>query len=104
MATSRETVAYVLEQLEPLAMRAQAMFGEYCLYCDEKVVAFVCDDTVFLKPAPASDGLPEGPAYAGSKDHRIAAVEIIEDAERFRALIRDTAAAMPAPRPRRRRA
>ncbi len=40
MATSKDTVAYVLEQLEPLDVRARAMFGEYGFYCDNKIVGF----------------------------------------------------------------
>ena len=56
MSTSKETVAFLLAQLEPLDMRARAMFGEYGVYCDEKFVALVCDDTFFLKPTHAADG------------------------------------------------
>lgn len=100
MSTSKETIAYLLEQLEPLPVRARAMFGEYGLYCDEKIVALVCDDTVFLKPTPASDGLAEGPAYPGAKDYRIADAELIEDGERFRAVVQATADALPAPAPK----
>ena len=57
MATTKDTIAHVLEQLEPLNVRAKAMFGEYALYCDERVVGFICDDTVFLTPSPATAGL-----------------------------------------------
>lgn len=100
MATSKDTVAYVLEQLEPLDVRARSMFGEYGLYCEDKVVGFVCDDTVFIKPTPASDGMPEAPAYQGSKDYRVADDGLIADSERFRALIQATADALPAPKPK----
>jgi len=100
MATSKDTVAYVLEQLEPLNVRARAMFGEYGFYCDDKIVGLLCDDTVFIKPTPASDGLNEGPPYPGAKDYRIADGDVIEDSERFRALIQATADALPAPKPK----
>jgi TfoX/Sxy family transcriptional regulator of competence genes len=30
------------------------MFGEYGVYCDEKFVALICDDTLFVKPTPIS--------------------------------------------------
>jgi len=56
MSTSKETVAFLLAQLEPLDVRARAMFGEFGAYCDEKFVALVCDDTFFLKPTDAADG------------------------------------------------
>lgn len=98
MATSRDTVDYVLEQLEPLTVRARAMFGEYGFYCDEKIVGLICDDTVFVKPTPASDGLPEGAPYPGAKHYRIAGEDVLADAERFRALIQATADSLPEPR------
>ncbi|WP_062518025.1 TfoX/Sxy family protein [Demequina gelatinilytica] len=103
MSTSRATVDHLLEQLEPLPVRARAMFGEHALYCDEKVVALICDDTVFLKPTAASDGLAEGPPYPGAKPYRIADDAVIADAERFQALVRATADALPPPKPRRAR-
>ena len=102
MATSKDTVAYVLEQLEPLPVRARAMFGEYGFYCDEKIVGLICDDTVFVKPTPASDGMPEAPPYPGAKNSRVADAALIADSARFRALIQATADALPAPKPKKR--
>ena len=102
MATSKDTIAFLLEQLEPLPVRARAMFGEYGLYCDEKVVALVCDDIVFLKPTAATDGMPEGPPYTGAKDYRIADGDVVEDSGRLRALVQATADALPAPKPKKR--
>lgn len=100
MATSKDTVAYVLEQLEPLNVRARAMFGEYGFYCDDKIVGLICDDTVFVKATPASDGMPEAPPYPGAKDSRVADAALIADSERFRELIQATADALPAPKPK----
>ena len=94
----------VLEQLEPLNVRARAMFGEYALYCDEKVVALVCDNTVFLKPSPASASLGihlvPAPPYPRAKDYFVIGEAIIADDEAFRRVIRETAAALPAPQPK----
>jgi DNA transformation protein len=98
VGTRRETVDYVLEQLEPLSVRARAMFGEYGLYCDEKIVALICDDTVFLKPTTASDGLGEAPAYPGAKPSRVVPDAVVDDAEAFRSLVAGTAALL-APKP-----
>ena len=55
MATEKATVDFILDQLAPLPVRARAMFGEYGLYCYEKFVALICDDTLFVKPTAISD-------------------------------------------------
>lgn len=100
MSTSKDTIAYILEQLEPLPVRARAMFGEYGLYCGDKVVGFVCDDTIFLKQNPATEGLELGPAYPGSKDYAIVSAELLEDSEALRAVVGATADSLPAPKPK----
>lgn len=102
MATSKDTVAYVLEQLEPLDVRARAMFGEYGFYCDNKIVGLICNDMVFVKLTPASDGMPDAPPYPGAKNYRVADDALIADSARFRALIQATADALPAPKPKKR--
>ena len=55
MATEKATVDFILDKLAPLPACARAMFGEYGLYCDEKFVALICDDTLFVKPTTISD-------------------------------------------------
>jgi TfoX/Sxy family transcriptional regulator of competence genes len=105
MGTSRETVAHVLEQLEPLDVRARAMFGEYCVYCDGKVVAFVCDDTFFLKPSSAAPNLGihlvPAPPYPGAKDYFVVGDAVIAEDAEFRRVVQATADALPAPAPKR---
>ncbi len=107
MGTSKDTIADVLDALGPLRVRARAMFGEYALYCDEKVVALVCDDRLFLKPTAQVDGAALGlepcPPYPGAKDHWLVDERAMRDRESFRRLVQSTADALPAPRPRRRR-
>jgi TfoX/Sxy family transcriptional regulator of competence genes len=104
MATSKETVAHLLEQLEPLEVRARAMFGEYGVYCDEKIVALVCEDTFFLKPSPAAAvlgiHLVPAPPYSGAKEYFVIGAAIIEDDEQFRRVVQATADALPAPKPK----
>ncbi|MGC4175479.1 TfoX/Sxy family protein [Demequina sp.] len=100
MSTSKDTMAFILEQLEPLPVRARAMFGEYGLYCEDKVVGFVCDDTIFLKPSDATAGLALGPAYPGSKDYAIVGADLLEDADALRDMVRATADSLPPPKPK----
>ncbi|MDN4476023.1 TfoX/Sxy family protein [Demequina sp. SYSU T00192] len=98
MSTSRATVDHLLEQLEPLPVRARAMFGEHGLYCDETFVGVICDDVLFLKPTAATDGLPEGAPYPGAKAHRIVVAETVEEPALLQRLVAETAAALPARR------
>jgi TfoX/Sxy family transcriptional regulator of competence genes len=104
MATSATTIAFLLDQLSALPdVRAHKMFGEYALYWQEKVVALVCDDQLFVKitaPGKALVGprYREGFAYPGAKASILVGPDDLDDHERLTALIRATAAALPAPR------
>jgi TfoX/Sxy family transcriptional regulator of competence genes len=104
MATELSFVDYVLETArlgDRLTYRK--LFGEYALYLDEKVVAFACDNSLFIKPSKAvatlAPDLPQGPPYPGAKDYPIAD-ELLDDPEALRRLIEETAALMPLPKPK----
>lgn len=77
------------------------MFGEYALYLDGKVVAFACDNSLFIKPSAAATklapDLPVAPPYPGAKDYSVAD-ELLDDPEALRRLIVETAALMPPPK------
>jgi TfoX/Sxy family transcriptional regulator of competence genes len=104
MATEKETVAWILDQLAPLDVRSKAMFGEYALYCDEKVVAFICDDTLFVKPSPvANDFLDDShlaPPYPGAKGYYAVPSDRVEEREWLQDFIERTAEVLPAPKPK----
>ena len=104
MSTSRSTIEDLLERLAPLDVRARAMFGEYALYCDEKVVALVCDDRVFLKETDALAGvdgaLESGPPFPGAKDHKILHDRWMADGDRLRSVVQGTADRLPVPKKR----
>lgn len=99
MSSQQSTVDYILEQLAPLDVRARKMFGEYGLYCDEKVAGFICDDTLFVKILPENEPLavdiPKAPAYPGSKDYYAVPADRLEDHEWLQTFIQTTAAAVP---------
>ncbi len=58
MSTSQSTIDFLLDQLAGLAnVHARKMFGEYALYCGEKVVALVCDNQLFVKITPPGKAL-----------------------------------------------
>jgi TfoX/Sxy family transcriptional regulator of competence genes len=108
MASRQETVDYILDQIETAGnVSAKKMFGEYGIYCDGKMVASVCDDTFFIKPttegrAFAGD-LEEGPPYAGAKPQLIVSGDLLEDEDRISKLVRLTTAALPAPKPKKKK-
>ena len=76
MATHKTTVEFILQKLR-LSDRisARAMFGEYALYADGKVVALVCDNLLYVKILPASQELErqceKGEPYPRAKPHYI---------------------------------
>lgn len=80
------------------------MFGEYALYCDEKVVALICDDRLFVKPTEAgrsfAEHAEEAPPYPGSKPFILIEEDRWEDRTWLTELIRLTAAALPLPKPK----
>jgi len=104
MATEPSFLEYIVE-LARLGERLsyKKMFGEYALYVDGKVVAFACDNSLFVKPSKAATALapelPLGPPYPVAKDH-VVADALLDEPERLRALLLDTAALMPAPKAR----
>jgi len=104
MATESNFVEHVLETAR-LGSRLsyRKMFGEYALYLDEKVVAFACDNSLFIKPSKAAaelaPDLPQGPPYPGAKDYPVAD-ELLDDPDLLRRLIEATAALMPLPKPK----
>jgi TfoX/Sxy family transcriptional regulator of competence genes len=104
MGTQGATMEHLLDLLQAAGpLRAKRMFGEYALYLDDRVVAFVCDDSLFLKNLPEVRALlpeaPLAPAYPGSKDYILAA-EVLDEPERVVAALRMTARLLPAPKPK----
>ena len=72
MASSKEYLAYVLEQLsEAEGLRYRPMMGEYLIYCRGKLVGGVYDDRLLVKPTRSAlallpDASREEP-YPGGK-------------------------------------
>lgn len=102
MATSEATIQYILEQVSAAGnIRVRKMFGEYALYCDDKVVGLVCEDQLFIKYTDpgkvfAEGRFSEGYAYPGAKPSMNVS-DAIDDSEFISLLIRKTADALPMP-------
>ena len=104
MATGIEFIEYVLEQAGFGArLTHKRMFGEYALYLDDKVVAFACDDSLFLKPTEAGrvvlPSVTAGKPYPEAKDYYVLD-EFLDDTDLLRRALQATADALPAPRPK----
>lgn len=103
MPNRPETLERILDALDPLPIRLQPMFGEHALYCDDRIFAFVCDDTLLLKLVPEAAELTEplarGEAYPGSKPYGVVEVDRLDDTEWLHETVQ-TIAATQVPKPR----
>jgi TfoX/Sxy family transcriptional regulator of competence genes len=104
LSTRAETVAALLDGLSPAGtLTARAMFGEYALYLQGRVVALICDDRLFVKPTPgavsALPGTPMASPYPGAKPH-LAADAALDDPEPVIRALRAVATELPAPKPK----
>lgn len=101
MASNIEFVQYACEQADKAGFISyRMMFGDYCIYCNKKPVALVCDDQLFVKITPegkkAFPKMATAAPYPGAKPHFL--VEDIDDAKTIARLIRLTAKHTPAPK------
>jgi TfoX/Sxy family transcriptional regulator of competence genes len=105
LATQKSNVDYVVDQMAAAgSISARAMFGEYGIYCDGKIVALMCDDQLFVKPTKSGQLLaatcPLAPPYPGAKNYLLVDGDKCDDAEWLSKLVRLTAAELPMPKPK----
>lgn len=91
-------------EISGIEFRYKKMFGEYCVYANEKPVLLVCDNTVYVKMLPCIEKLMGGartnPPYDGAKPHYLLDIEDRELTEKIiRALEQNT----PLPKPRKKK-
>lgn len=82
MATSKEYLEFIMEQLSELEeITCRSMMGEYIIYHRGKIAAYLCDDRLLVKPVTgAVKMLPEAPMeppYKGAKEMLL--VEEVDD-------------------------
>lgn len=103
MTSKQTTVDFILDQLSPACVvRARKMFGDYALYCDEKIVGLICEDQLFVKYTDpgkefAEGKYTEGCAYKGAKPSMNIS-DALDDKEFLCELIQLTANALPRPK------
>ena len=107
MASDPDFVDYACSQMRAAGfMRSKKMFGEFALYCDEILVALICDNQVFLKQTTEARGMIESPVeaspYPGAKPHFVVD-EFLDQPEILSALVATTAKCLPAPKPKKKK-
>ena len=106
MASSKEYLAYILEQLSGLEdIRYRAMMGEYILYYREKVAGGNYDDRFLIKNVTsARESMPNASLekpYEGAKEMLL--VENVEDKEFLMDLFKAIYDELPTPKPKKKK-
>ena len=103
MASKKEYLDYVLEQLSPLdGISVRPMMGEYILYYNGKIFGGIYDDRLLVKPVKSARAMmPDVPLslpYEGAKDMLL--VEDIDDREFLCSLVQAMEGELDAPKRR----
>ena len=106
MASDPDFIEFVTDQINRAGkISHRKMFGEYVIYCDNKVVALVCDNRLYVKPTDAGRRFigkaVEAPAYPGAKQSFLIG-DKIEDNKWIGDLIKITASELPESKPKKR--
>ena len=105
MPTAKGTIDFILAKLrDSERFSARAMFGEYALYAEGKVVALVCDDRLYVKITPASAQLQklceQGEPYPGARPHYLVEEGQLTSIGNLPGILGAIAEAMPAKKKR----
>ncbi len=105
MATSREYLNFILEQLQTLSeISYRPMMSEYILYYRGRPAAYVCDDRLLVKPTPSAlaflrEHIYE-PPYEGAKAMLL--VSEVDDAAALTGLFEAIFDELPPPKAKKR--
>ncbi|MBP5477023.1 MAG: TfoX/Sxy family protein [Paludibacteraceae bacterium] len=98
--SNADLVQYIIEQASQAGeVRARKMFGDYCLYCNDKPVGLICDDYLYLKPLKQLDSVLREddrqmrPPYDGAKPHY--AITDVDDADYVSLLVKTVVENLP---------
>lgn len=107
MASDKSFVEFVVDQIKNAGIiRYRMMFGEYAVYADDKLFGLICDNKLFIKPTEAGrrfiKDVVEAPPYPGAKNSFLIE-DKINDRDWLSELVRITVAALPEPKPKKRK-
>ncbi len=104
MASDLIFVEFIIDQIDSTeSITFKKMFGEYAIYCGNKIVALVCDNQLFVKPTEKGRAfigdVVEAPSYPGAKPSFLIEAKF-ENREWLSRLIQVTAKELPEPKPK----
>ena len=107
MASNPDFVQYIVDQCGGAGeIEARKMFGDYCVYCNGKVFGLVSDNGFYVKPTNAGRAMllaeDMRPPYEGAKPYFY--IEDVDDRDYMSALVKATCAALPYPKPKKKKA
>lgn len=107
MATTVDYIEFVMDSIgdiPEMEFRYKKMFGEYCVYANEKPVLLVCDNTVYVKMLPCMEVLMgemrTKPPYDGARPYYLLDIEDNNLTEKVIRLLEQNT---PLPKPRKTR-
>jgi TfoX/Sxy family transcriptional regulator of competence genes len=103
VSTQKEAVEFILTTLgHDILFTARAMFGEYALYVDGKVVALICDNQLYVKITDASKELEmlcdKDSPYPGAKPHYLVEEDQLTKIVQLPEILLTTAHLIPKPK------
>ena len=104
MASDQKFVDFIVGQIQNAGtITAKKMFGEYCIYSNEKIFGVICDNKLFIKPTKAGRAFIGNPTelspYEGAKPSFVVD-DKIEDSEWLSKLVIVTVKELPEPKPK----
>ena len=101
MATSKDYLNYILEQLSEIeGITHRQMMGEYIIYLNGRIAAYLCDNRLLIKPTPTAMEMMKGaspePPYEGAKEMLLCVNT--EDREFLKALFEGIYEELPEPK------
>ncbi len=106
MATSKDYLEYILDGLsEVIGITHRMMMGEYIIYINGKIAAYVCDNRLLIKPVPTAVRLmPDAryePPYENAKEMLLC--ENTDDKDFLKELFTAIEPELPCPKPKKRK-
>ena len=103
MASNSDFVQYIADQCSDVGeIVTKKMFGDYGIYCNDKIFGLICDDRFYIKPTEVGRTLLRTvelrPPYEGAKDYFY--IADVDDRDYLSELVRVTCEALPKPKQR----